>query len=80
MPGQVELRVRVGDAQRMWPLLGSHDLVAGAHLALGDHAQVEPRTPVGHQQWGRWSSPIRIPTRKHVTRGWVTSNSAVPMR
>ena len=23
---------------------------------------------------------VRMPTRKHVTRGWLTSNSAVPIR
>ena len=50
VPGQVEQRVDVGHAQRVRAASGADDLVAGGDVALGQDAQVEPRTVVGDQQ------------------------------
>ena len=80
VPGQVEQRVDLGHAQRVRARAGPDDLVAGADVTFGQDAQVEPGRWWATSSDGSCGSPIRIPTRKQVTRGWVTSNSASPIR
>ena len=77
--GQVEQRVDVGHAERVRADAGPDDLVAGLHVPLADHAQIEAGPVVRDEQRRHSGSPSRMPTRKQVTRGWVTSNSASPI-
>ena len=48
--GQVEEGVALGDRHAIRPARRTHDLVAGPHDALGQHAQVEAGPVVSHEQ------------------------------
>src|SRR5271166_1787159 len=76
---QIEQRVDLRDGHALARLSHLRDFVAGSHLTFTENAEIEARPAAGCEQDAIRGSSIRMPTRKQVTRGCVTSKSAVPI-